>query len=64
MYSSLGRRTGYREHLFRDFGCMLDKGLELSQCAMSGGGKAVGALGGNVLLETEAVDGSTLAVQG
>ena len=31
MYSSLGRRTGYREHLFRVFGCMLAKGLELLQ---------------------------------
>ena len=43
---------------------MLDKELELSKRAMSGGSKAGGALRGRVLLESEAVDGSSLAVQG
>ena len=56
MYSSLGRHVGYREQLFRGVGCVLDKGLELSRRAKSGGGKVGGALEEDVLLESEPVD--------
>ena len=52
MYSSLGRRIGYREHLLRGFGCVLEKGLGLPRRAKSGGGEAGGALEGSVLLES------------
>ena len=46
---------GYRENLFTNVSCMLDKGLELLRRAKSGEGEAGGALEGGLLQTLEPV---------
>ena len=54
MYSSLGRRVGYKKHSFLDVDRLLDKGLKLSRRTKSWEGEAGVALeGGSVLEEWE-----------